>query len=54
MTKSKWSFRRIMGAILTFGMTEVMGESTNGDVVMVDTEEFKHVLENGHITFTKL
>lgn len=50
-------FKRILGAVLTFGLSEIMGKSGRpvDGVVMVDnTDELKRAMNEGRVVFTEL
>ena len=58
MRKGKWSFRRIFAAIVTLGCSEFMsnigGIPPQDAVKPIDMDEFKRMVENGHVKFMKL
>ena len=58
MRKGKWSFIRIFEAIVTLGCSEFMsnldGIPPQDAVKPMDMEDFKRMVENKSVTFTKL
>ena len=53
MTK-KMKIKRIIAAILTFGLSERMGNKPTNGVTMTDGDEFRRSMAEGKVTFTKL
>ena len=48
-------FKRILAAILTFGLSEIMGDYTPNDgVTMIGIDELRRAMSEGKVTFTKL
>jgi hypothetical protein len=50
-------FKRILGAVLTFGLSEIMGKPgrlPNGVARVDDTDELKCAMNEGRVVFTKL
>ena len=50
-------FKRILGAVLTFGLSEIMSKPdclTDGVARVDDTDELKRAMNNGRVVFTKL
>jgi hypothetical protein len=48
-------FKRILAAILTFGLSERMGSYTPNDgVTMTGVDELRRAMSEGKVTFTKL
>jgi hypothetical protein len=58
MRKRKWTFRRVLEAIVTLGCSEFMcnldGIPPQDAVKPMDMEDFKRMVENKRVTFTKL
>ena len=58
MRKRKWSFRRVLEAIVTLGCSEFMcnldGIPPQDAVKPIDMDEFKRMVESGHVKFMKL
>ena len=49
------SIKRIVAAILTFGLSEKMGyANTNDGVIMTDGSELKRAMSDGKVKFTIL
>ncbi len=50
-------FKRILGAVLTFTLSEIMGKfgrPADGVVMVDDTDELKRAMNEGRVVFTKL
>ena len=50
-------FKRILGAVLTFGLSEIMSKPvcpTDSVVRVDDTDEMKRAMNEGRVVFTKL
>ena len=48
------NIRRIVTAILTFGLSEKMSSKPTEGVTIVDTDELRRAMCEGRVTFTKL
>lgn len=48
------SIKRIIAVILTFGLSERMGNKPTNGVTMTDGNELKRATAEGKVTFTKL
>ena len=46
--------KRIIAAILTFGLSERMGSKPTNGVTMTDGDELRHAMAEDKVTFTKL
>ena len=46
--------KRIIAAILTFGLSERMGRKTTNGVIMTDGDELRRAISEGKVTFTEL
>ncbi len=46
--------KRIIAAILTFGLSERMGSKPTNGVTMTDSDELRRAITEGKVTFTKL
>jgi hypothetical protein len=50
-------FKRILSAVLTFGLSEIIGKPccpTDGVARVDDTDELKRTMNEGRVVFTKL
>lgn len=48
------TIKRIIAAILTFGLSERMGSKPTNGVTMTDSDELRRAMAEGKVTFTEL